>query len=68
MRDYIKGYCTTNLDDYKRFNWPENFVSVPIVGERVQAKGTMFKELKVVRIVHCEDSNNEPIIIIELNK
>ena len=68
MREYIKGYCRTNLDDYKMDDWPEVFVEVPRIGEYVRAKDDMYKELKVVQITHTVNDDNEPIIIVELNR
>lgn len=49
----IKGYCRTNLDEGKKHSWPEMFVAVPRIGERVQAMtdGTC-SCLKVVGITH----------------
>ena len=64
----IKGYCRTNLDDYKMDDWPEVFVEVPRIGEYVRAKDDMYKELKVVQITHTVNDDNEPIIIVELNR
>ena len=64
----IKGYCRTNLDDYKMDDWPEVFVEVPRIGEYVRAKEDMYKELKVVQITHTVNDDNEPIIIVELNR
>jgi hypothetical protein len=46
----IKGHCHTNLDDYKREHWPDQFVSVPRIGDKVQAESG--KILEVVGITH----------------
>jgi len=78
----IEGYCRTNLDEYKREEWPTVFVAVPRVGEWVQSKSN--KILKVCRVVHkikyvprygleIEGAGNTvelpiPIIEVELNK
>jgi len=46
----IEGYCRTNLDNCKNKKWPTEFVSVPNIGDRVQAEdGT---RLKVYTITH----------------
>ena len=46
----IKGHCFTNLDEGKRDQWPEEFVSVPRIGDRVEAKSG--RTLKVVDVTH----------------
>ena len=71
----IKGHCTTNLD-----NWDvskvKQFAHVPNIGERVSAVynggdgRSIYNQggsLKVVQITH-DFRNNEPYIIVELNK
>ncbi len=70
----IEGYCRTNLDDYKKQNWPTEFVSVPKEGDRVRADDR--SSLKVCGITYVMikkyDYQNEiiwvPGIEIELNK
>ena len=69
----IYGRCRTNLDDYKRENWPGQFVCVPLVGERVMAESG--NSLKVCGITHLtfdrfvgDDKVITPGVIIELNK
>lgn len=62
----IKGHCRTNLDN---FECPVNeFYRVPNIGERVMViyKGNV-SSLPVVQITH-DMKNNEPYIIVELNK
>ena len=46
----IEGYCRTNLDDYKKEEWPEIFVAVPRIGEYVKSKTG--KILKVCGITY----------------
>ena len=69
----IYGQCRTNLDDYKREVWPEEFVRVPLVGEQVMAKSG--NNLKVYNITHRmfdkfvgDDKIIVAGVIIELNK
>lgn len=67
----IKGHCHTNLDDYKRDHWPDWFVSVPRMGDRVQAESG--KILKVVGITHMMvkeglDYKVVPCVKVELNR
>ena len=62
----IKGYCVTNLDNYESEVWPEHFVSVPKIGERVQAC-VSGRSLKVVGVTHTV-FRSEPCVRIELNK
>ena len=69
----IKGYCQSNLDDFKTYTeWPERFVAVPRIGDYVQKTGSPFK-LKVCSITHriynpSNEPYNEPYIIVELTK
>ena len=73
----IKGYCTTNLDEYQREIWPTRFVCVPNIGDRVYSKKGIC--LYVVSISHKQEwsdkrsfgselKENEPYVIIELHK
>lgn len=50
----IKGYCRTNLDGYERVQWPEEFVAVPRVGERVRGRLSVheYRDLKVIEVTH----------------
>jgi len=59
--------CTTNLDDYKREEWPTGFVTCPRIGDRVESKSG--KILSVVGITHRfpQYSNSLPTIQIELH-
>jgi hypothetical protein len=61
----IEGYCRTNLDDYKREEWPRVFSAVPREGENVRSKSG--KVLKVCKVTHGYDfMNNKPFIEVEL--
>lgn len=63
----IRGYCHTNLDEYKREEWPKEFVAVPRVGESVRSE--RMRELYVCKVVHfiCHAfSGDEPQIAVEL--
>lgn len=69
----INGICKTNLDDYRRVEWPTRFITVPRKGDYIRSLDHK-NELKVVRIVHCDNEKGsravykEPYIIIELHK
>ena len=70
----IKGYCTTNLDDYQRIDWPECFSAVPRIGERVESLDRK-TSLKVVGISHImltdrvfDEKKKVPGIKVELNR
>lgn len=74
--NYIKGYCHTNLDDCKKYQWPNKFVAVPQKGDFIESacKGRV---LKAHDIKHCQATLNngiydikpgEPYIVVELNK
>lgn len=55
----VRGYCVTNLDSYKREEFPEYFVAVPREGEWVASKNG--KILTVVKVTHeCEMKHGEP--------
>jgi hypothetical protein len=75
----IKVRCRTNLDEFKREDWPQTMVCRPIVGDRVESKDG--RQLRVVGITHSrvpvylsEEANKlltdgpEPMLIVELNK
>ena len=72
----IRGYCRTNLDDYGREEWPNVFVAIPNIGDRVESKNG--KWLYVCGVVHkkkwadkdhwgSELQDNEPYIEVELH-
>ena len=72
----IKGHCSTNIDRGKHERWPEKFVAVPSIGDRVEARSGA--SLKVVGITHTmvdirDDHDghiicSEPGIRVELNR
>lgn len=64
-RSVVAGYCTTNLDEYRREEWPKHFVAVPRVGERVESKSG--KSLRVVGVTHAIHDGT-PKIRVELNR
>ena len=68
---YIKGYCTTNLDNWD-VNIVKGFCVIPKIGDRVACKYNKSKNLgslKVCGVIHSYDSiNKEPFIIVELNR
>ena len=49
----IPAICRTNLDDFRREEWPERFFCRPMVGDRVESKTG--KILKIASIIHCKD-------------
>jgi len=51
MAEPIEAYCFTNLDEYKREKWPDKFVALPRIGDRVQAESG--RVLKIVSITHA---------------
>ena len=74
----IKGYCHTNLDDYKLEKWPTSFCALPRVGDFVKSEDG--KILKVVDVIHFVvtskmfipsgeyPSIGTPMILVELHK
>ena len=68
--NYIYGSCYTNLDDFKMYEWPKVFVSVPRIGDRV-ASNCGRRMLYVVAIEHTtvtQEGKNYPYIRVELNR
>jgi hypothetical protein len=67
----IPVHCHTNLDDYKREDWPETFCVAPRVGDCVQSRDRQV--LKIVQITHLmsresRPSDERPGLSIELHK
>lgn len=74
----VKGTCFTNLDKYEGEKWPEEFVAVPCLGDRVE--GESGRSLKVIEVTHMTvgrvnmgqswegDPKRTPQVRIELNK
>jgi len=70
----VHGECYTNLDGYKREEWPEQFVKVPELGESIRSKDEA--DLTVVHITHAmiqvgndtgTNMEYKPGVILELN-
>jgi hypothetical protein len=67
----IRGYCRTNLDEYKGERWPDMFVAVPKLGDSIVSKSG--KILTVVKITHLVNwrgstSGTDPYIEVELHR
>lgn len=62
---FIYGRCTTNLDNFKREQWPTIFAKVPDKGDQVVSRSG--KQLAVVEIRHAEQ-DGLPYIIVELHR
>jgi len=72
----IKGFCHTNLNEYRSQNWPKEFVDVPEIGSKIKSESG--KTLIVCEITHCFRSEKhyddgipiegEPYIEVELTK
>lgn len=62
----IKAKCHTNIDAFKRCDWPTIFCIAPTVGQRVEEVGDNCS-LKVCQITHCEQEYEvTPYLKIEL--
>ena len=46
-----EGSCFTNLDDFKRVEWPDRFAFPPRIGDRVDSVDGS-RQLKVVGVTH----------------
>jgi hypothetical protein len=80
MTATIPVQCTTNLDDYKREEWPKEFCCRPEKGDMVESKSG--KRLMIVDITHTRNPNlawyrdrqpidfdiPEYVLVIELHK
>ena len=71
----VHGYCRTNLDDYKKEEWPNKFAFPPRVGDKVKAKSGI--TLHVVSVTHFlpqknhiydTEMANQPMIEVELHR
>ena len=62
----IKASCYTNLDEFRRYDWPSVFVSVPGKGDYVESVCRK-RLLKVASIMHTV-REEEPMIVVELHK
>jgi hypothetical protein len=70
----IKGYCFTNLDDYKKEDWPDKFCIEPQIDHKVRSKSGIV--LYIAVITHCiadcdlymmNIKKDEPYLRIELH-
>jgi hypothetical protein len=77
---FIKGHCHTSIDIFKFVKFPNLFVGVPQIGQRVQAKGPVFYkdkhgesqtimmlELYIVGVIHSQSKDGVPHMNIELH-
>ena len=67
----MKIICRTNIDKWKMTKWPENFYTVPVVGDHIEGigPGDYRPVLDVVSRTHTFDSRTgEAMLIIELHK
>lgn len=77
----IEGRCFTNLDDFKKYEWPTLFVAVPRLGEQVQGRGrgqVTMPTLRVVGVTHLVDDvrgrdghptgEHKPVVLVELHR
>jgi len=73
----IKGYCKSNVDDFKCEKWSKAFVAVPRIGDQIKSSSGLVA--KVCSITHCQKGarsfykpialyEGEPFIIIKLER
>lgn len=60
----IPVFCHTNIDEFKKEEWPKEFLCRPIVGDCVQSKDGAL--LKIVRIIHCGKSKFDSSIVLDI--
>ena len=61
----ISAYCHTNLDAYKREQWPGSFLIAPKIGDRIESGSG--KWLKVVGLTHSMTKDGQPHLSVELH-
>jgi hypothetical protein len=62
----VRIECRTNLDEYKREEWPRVAARAPNLGETIEA--TSGKWLRIVQITHATHSSGEPLMKLELHR
>ena len=63
----MEGYCFTNIDRFQNETWPEKFVALPRIGDKVQSNNGVV--LKICAITHYQTTlatGNLPKVKIEL--
>ncbi len=69
---FVRCECFTNINAHKREQWPDVFLCVPRIGDRVTAKSGF--SLKVVGVTHgVYDEKHQPspfmpYVLVELNR
>lgn len=59
--------CFTNLDQWKRAEWPTQTASAPRIGERMQGlMGDKKPILRIVMVTHCVGAKG-PYLRVELH-
>jgi hypothetical protein len=65
--NYIHARCVIAEDDAVMDDqWPVEFVALPVLGDFVQSKNG--STLKIIRVTHTTDDNNEPVVELELGR
>lgn len=62
----IPAVCRTNIDEFRREEWPRAFAAVPRKGERVAARSG--RNLAVISITHRITQDGVPYIEVELHR
>jgi hypothetical protein len=68
IRIEVSARCFTNLDKFKREEWPIVFAAVPQKGDKVASKAGV--ELRVVGVTHSQnivEGDVAPYIMVELH-
>jgi hypothetical protein len=61
----VPVFCHTNIDEFKRCVWPTKMYN-PKVDDWVRSCSIEVMELRIYKITHCFDKNNEPMLDIYL--
>lgn len=63
--EYVKAPCYSNLDGFRSSEWPELWVSLPRVGDRVESLNRQIL-MEVVGVEHSTFADGTPYAKVEL--
>lgn len=71
----MRIYCRTNLDEYRRTEWPTRFAFPPRVGDYIEGRGSdrpgmTRPKLRVASVTHrmSESDSTEAVVVVELHR
>ncbi len=63
----VKAYCYSNIDGFNPGKWPDRWVCLPRIGDRVESVDRQ-RMLKVVGVEHKVYADGSPYAAIELHE